>query len=177
MKKIPNLFARDENGDLTDEINPDCEWVVKGEGTATRKFDGTSCFVYQGELWKRRILKPGKPVPVEFLPCGAPDPNTGKIVGWVLADESDKWHMEAIRDGLPIEGTYELCGPKIQGNPEKFDEHVLIPHGNWILLGAPTDPAHMKGYLNTQDIEGIVWWHQWSDQKCKLRKQDFGLKR
>ena len=25
--------------------------------------------------------------------------------------------------------TYELCGPKINGNPEKISRHTLVPHG------------------------------------------------
>ena len=47
---------------------------------------------------------------------------------------SDKWHMEAIgSDGWSFEsagGTYELCGPKIQGNPEGFEKHTLVRHGS-----------------------------------------------
>lgn len=45
MKKIPTIFERDWNGDksrVIDKINPEAQWVFDGEGTPTRKLDGTS---------------------------------------------------------------------------------------------------------------------------------------
>jgi hypothetical protein len=45
MRKIVSLFKRDYEGTrlVHDEAVPGAEWVLAGEGTATRKFDGTCC--------------------------------------------------------------------------------------------------------------------------------------
>ena len=43
MKKIPTMFERDWNGDrsrVVNQVHPGCEWVLAGEGVATRKLDG-----------------------------------------------------------------------------------------------------------------------------------------
>jgi len=39
MKKIPSLFQRNYDGDrlVRDEVVPGAEWVMAGEGTATRQ--------------------------------------------------------------------------------------------------------------------------------------------
>lgn len=43
MKKIVSLFQRDYEGTrlVLNQIVPGAEWVHAGEGTATRKYDGT----------------------------------------------------------------------------------------------------------------------------------------
>ena len=62
MKKIISLFQRNYDGDLLvrDEVVPGAEWVIAGEGVATRKFDGTCCLVRDGKLFKRYEVKAGK---------------------------------------------------------------------------------------------------------------------
>ena len=53
MRKIPTLFVRDWDGDrryVLDEVAPGCEWVTKGDGIATRKYDGT-CVMFDGSAW------------------------------------------------------------------------------------------------------------------------------
>ena len=59
MKKIPSLFKRDYEGArfVYDEVVPGCEWVLDGEGVATVKYDGTSCMVRDGVLYKRYDYK------------------------------------------------------------------------------------------------------------------------
>ena len=50
MKKIQTLFVRDWDGDrryVLPEVAPGCEWVLKGEGVPTRKYDGT-CVMFAG---------------------------------------------------------------------------------------------------------------------------------
>jgi hypothetical protein len=178
MKKIPNLFARDENGDLTEEINPECQWVADGSGYATRKYDGTSCKAIDGELWKRRMVKPGKPEPPSFVGCTF-DEITGKTYGWVPVEPTDKWHQEALADRNTelLDGwTYELCGPKVQSNPEGFERHQLVPHGTYIFNEAPRTRPELVEWLKDRDIEGLVWWNE-DGRKCKLRKGDLGLER
>lgn len=154
MKKIISLFQRNYDGDrlVRDEVTPGAEWVVSGEGVATRKWDGTACMVRAGRLYKRYDAKQGKTPPAGWEPCKeAPDPNTGHWPGWVPIGDGpeDHWHRVAFAefDGGPPEGdgTYELIGPKIQGNPEGFSGHVLMPHGDYVLMDAPRTICRAPG--------------------------------
>ena len=68
MKKIPTVFRRDPDDmrHVTSEVHPDCQWVLDGEGTPTRKYDGT-CVMFDGtRWWARREVKPGKTAPNGF---------------------------------------------------------------------------------------------------------------
>jgi hypothetical protein len=46
---MPCLFVRDftdkRNPKISTDVTPGCEWVMAGEGVATRKYDGTACLV------------------------------------------------------------------------------------------------------------------------------------
>lgn len=196
MKKIISLFQRNYDGDklVRNEVVPGAEWVIAGEGTATRKFDGTCCLVRDGRLYKRYEVKPGGKPPSTFEPACEVDEVTGKQQGWVPVGDGpdDKWHRQAWSNqnftdeygtavSLP-DGTYELCGPKVQGNPEAEcvrnevkELHVLIPHGRH-LLDAPRDFEGIREYLRTNDIEGIVWHHP-DGRLVKIKAKDFGIKR
>lgn len=179
MKKIISLFQRNYDGDrlVRNEIVPGAEWVADGEGVATRKYDGTCCMVRGGKLFKRYDAKKGRTPPPEFEPSQEPDPVTGHHPGWVPVGDSadDRWHREGFEPGLP-DGTYELVGPKIQGNPDGWSMHRLVPHGATRLYGVPTDFDGLKSYLTDMDIEGIVWHHH-DGRMVKIKKKDFGLKR
>jgi hypothetical protein len=194
MKKISTLFERDWNGDhsrVTPKVTPGCEWVLAGEGVATRKLDGTCCLLRAGKLYKRRELPANTTAPEGFEVADY-DTETGKTVGWVAVSATapeDRWHREAfvelMRPDRPpaSEGTYELCGPKIQGNPEGFVSHVLLPHG---VLREGEDPTTddrcprdfegLRTWLDGRDIEGLVFWHP-DGRKAKIKLKDFGLKR
>lgn len=157
---------------MRDEIVPGAEWVPAGEGVATRKYDGTCCMVRDGKLWKRYEVKKRKTPPPNFEAATEPDPNTGKQQGWVPVGDGpeDKWHREAFSG--QEDGTYELCGPKVQGNPEGFNSHVLIPHGKDILEDAPRTFDEIHAYLEKRTIEGIVWHHP-DGRMVKIKKRDF----
>lgn len=179
MKKIPTLFERDWNGDrrwVTPNVASGCEWVLAGEGRATVKMDGTCCMVREGRLYKRRELKAGDTVPKNFE-IAAGDATTGKIVGWVPVGDGpeDQWHREAFDTGKP-DGTYELMGPKVQGNPDGLPRHVLIRHGTVRLNDVPRDYAGLRAYLEGRDMEGIVWHHP-DGRMAKIKLRDFGFKR
>src|SRR5688572_26623752 len=126
MKKISTLYKKNpENlGRVIDEINPENEWVFTDEGVrATRKFDGTACAIINGYLYKRYDVKKGRPVPPDAIPCQEPDEITGHWPHWVRCDTNkpeDKYFWEAYSGYTYSDGTYELCGEKIQGNPEKI---------------------------------------------------------
>jgi len=183
MKKISTLFKKDPNdlGRVIPEVNPENSWVFTDEGVrATRKYDGTACAVINGQLYKRYDVKKGKTVPEFATPCQEPDPITGHWPHWVLCQHdnpADKYHLLAFIGVIP-DGTYELCGERVQGNPEKIAGHKLIRHGAFDLnVNFQSYTFEMfKEYLTYTDIEGIVFHHP-DGRMCKLRKSDYGIKR
>ena len=180
MKKTPTVFERDWDGDRSRVLNQphkDCGWVFAGEGTATRKLDGTCCMVRDGKLFKRYDAKKGRVVPIGFEPTQDPDPITGHLPGWLPVgdDPSDCWHREAWNKFAPLaNGTYELLGPKVQGNPEKMESHCLALHGA-DEIQAPRDFDSLRGFFDGS-IEGIVWWHP-DGRMVKIKAKDFGVRR
>lgn len=184
MQKIPTLFERDWTGDrsrVLNRVTSGCDWVIAGDGIATRKLDGTCCLIRGGRLYKRRELKKGE-TPPQYFEEVSHDPETEKTVGWLPVDDGpgDKWHREAfgLRDDW-MDGTYELIGPKVQGNPERKDEHVLIKHGEGIagiIADVPRSFDGLKSWFVNQDIEGVVFHHP-DGRMAKIKKRDFGLKR
>jgi hypothetical protein len=181
MKKTVSLFQRNYDGDrlVRDELVPGAEWVVAGEGVATRKHDGTCCMVRDGRLFKRYDAKAGKTPPAGFEPAQDADPKTGHWPGWMPVGDGpdDKWHREGLKLSGPCpDGTYELVGPKVQGNPEQYAAHALVPHGAETLPDAPRTFQALREYLAAEDIEGIVWHHA-DGRMVKIKGKDFGLKR
>jgi hypothetical protein len=175
MRKIVSLFKREYEGNrlVYDEIVPGAEWVAAGEGVATRKFDGTCCMVRSGKLYRRFDATVGKAPPEGFVPAQEADATTGHWPGWMLVGDGpeDRWHREAFA-GNEADGTYELCGPKVQGNPDKFDKHVLVPHGREVLADAPRTFSALKTYLEALEMEGLVWHHP-DGRMVKIKRRDF----
>lgn len=201
MQKIPTIYQRDPATNLKHVMNephPDCGWVFDGEGEPTYKWDGTAVQLrsdgHTVKMWKRREVKADTEPPAHWRPAAVPDvpdPNTGKRVGWVPCDRNDpadRWHFKALDDvGSWEPGTYELVGPKVQGNPHDFDEHMLIPHGG-IVGEVPTEFSHLAAYLHDvaggmliedEDgapypfgFEGIVWHHP-DGRMAKIKVRDF----
>lgn len=142
MEKIISLFQRNYDTDrlVRDEIVPGAEWVVAGEGMATRKWDGTPCMLRGGLMYKRHELKPGKAAPDGFEPSQEPDPVTGEQPGWVPVGDGPegRWFREARENSHAwMDGTYELVGPRVNGNPDGFESHWLMRHGRVELEDAP----------------------------------------
>ncbi len=179
MKKIPTLFRRNATGLVFNEVTPGCEWVLAGEGIATIKFDGTCCLWKDGKLFKRRELRVGDIIPQDFVEADR-DPITLKIFGWIPVGDGpqDQWHREPLRNHLQNNQTYELCGPKINGNPDNLTMHHFFEHGLPFPehLTPPREFAALKAWLPSVNTEGIVWWHA-DGRKAKLKTKDFGLKR
>ena len=180
MQKILTLFQRNHDWDklVRDEVTPGAEWVTRGEGVATRKYDGTCCMVRSLTLYKRYDAKPGKTPPADFEAAQPPDEVTGHWPGWVPVGDGpeDRYHREAMKHGAPKDGTYELVGPKVQGNPERLSQHVLVRHGAETLPNAPRGFYELRTYLIHHDIEGIVWHHA-DGRMVKIKTKDFGLRR
>jgi len=180
MKKIPTIFERDWSGDrsrVAPVINPECQWVFDGEGLATVKLDGTCVLVEDGKRYKRRELRKGELPPKGWWPVDS-DMKTETWIGWAPVGDGpeDRWHREAA-GGDEGDGTYELLGPKIQGNPEHKESHVLIKHGSvGFAAQPPRDFALLHSWLDGKDIEGIVWHHP-DGRMAKIKSRDFGFKR
>ncbi len=178
MKKIISLFQRNYETDrlVRDEIVPSAEWVARGEGVATRKFDGTACMVRGAKLYKRYDVKAGRGVPDGAIPCEeGPDEITGHFPHWIPVGggPEDKWFRAAR---LPErDGSYELCGPHFQGNPENFARDEFIQHGG-MVEAAPRTYEGLQHWFKGKDIEGIVWHHP-DGRMVKIKKRDFGLRR
>lgn len=186
MHKIPTVFKRTEDmRSVIDEVTPGCEWVLAGEGVATRKWDGTCVMIADAgcvsieNVFVRREVKPGKGAPLNFVPTET-DPVTGKTVGWEPAEQSSfiKFIEEALGMQVTFDpGTYELCGPKINGNPEKLAAHELIRHGSGSASFAqtPRDYDGLRFWLTdprTEWFEGVVWHHP-DGRMAKIKRRDF----
>ena len=185
MKKIPTLFQRDPDNmsKVLPEVNLAAEWVLSGPAIATRKFDGTCIMLDpEGQWWARREVKPGKTPPVDYR-AEETDANTGKTVGWEPIGQSSfvkAWH-DALGYVGPVElepGTYELCGPKVNGNPEGFDRHTLIRHGCELIEEFPTDFDGIAELMRSGfPFEGVVWHHPLDGRMAKIKRRDFAPRR
>jgi hypothetical protein len=181
MEKIISLFQRNYDGDrlVRDEIVPGAEWVLAGEGVATRKWDGTCCMVREGKLYKRYTLKRGRTAPAAFEPATELDAATGKQEGWVpVGDGPEDTHHRLGYEfsHLLSDGTYELIGPGIQGNPEQCDRLMMVAHGACGHPSVPRTFGALRTYFETHDIEGIVWHHP-DGRMVKIKGKDFGINR
>lgn len=184
MRKMKTLFKREFEGHnivrTLPTVEPGCEWVINGEGYATLKLDGTCCLIQDGVLYKRFDYKPGRKLPEGAIPCQeAADPITGHFPHWVKVDENnpaDKWHIEALKHTPEFngDGTYELVGPHINGNPYLLYYDRLEKHGIFVLEDVPRTYDGIKTYLETHKIEGIVFYRG-NGEMCKIKRTDFGF--
>ena len=179
VNKIPTVFLRDpqDRKRTLPEVHPACQWVLAGEGTPTRKYDGTCVMLDDaGVWWARREVRPGRTRPPGYRPVMT-DEATGKTVGWEPIDQSAyaKYHAEALaaaRNSLPP-GTYELIGPKVNGNPEGVTGHELVRHDDADVFEVPRDFTGLREWLLAHpQYEGIVWHHP-DGRRAKLKYRDF----
>lgn len=180
MKKIPTIFKRslENRREILSDQQPDCAWIFAGEGVPTRKYDGTAVLIQNGKYFKRRDIRDGGTIPADFVEVDY-DSETGKRVGWVPVDPNDRndqWHMEAYNPNLD-NGTYELIGVKVNGNPEKIEGHMLVKHSQAEQYeNVPRTFEGFREWLKNMDIEGIVFHHP-DGRMGKIKKRDYGLKR
>lgn len=183
MKKMPCVFQRTFPADRSereclDAVTPGCEWVLAGEGVASRKWDGSACAVIEGAFFARYDAKRGKTPPPGALPCDpAPDPITGHWPHWVRVEDQPqfKYHREAFLRAFPLaDGTYELVGPAVNANNDRRPEHALIRHGADLHPEAPRTHSGLKEYLSRLDVEGLVFAHP-DGRMAKIRRADFLL--
>ena len=209
MKKMPIIFDMtfNEDGDrevlhtIRKEIRDLVNKILTDGGRIipTFKRDGTAVFCdANGEWFTRRAVRPGKEAPEGFIPLET-DPNTGTTFGWEPKDSSPmkKFLDRAINRFVddndiapPRDTTFELIGPKINGNPERVDAEELRIHGQEKATDFPTiqeilasnDPFEMLKPIfadfRARYVEGIVFWIADDDgnliePRFKVRCKDF----
>lgn len=177
MKKMKTLFKKGANHEVIDELQ--CSWVFDDGVTAHIKLDGTACAVIGGKLYKRYDAKRNKKTglykspPAGAIECCEPDEITGHWPHWVPVAKEDKWHLEAMNGDL-CDGTYELCGPKVNGNREGFSSHKLVSHNSGEVDIPSIKFDDLKLFLRDLRNEGLVFHHP-DGRMCKIRRKDFGF--
>lgn len=200
MKKIKTLFVIDRNTNLaTQTPNEGTDWVFKGEGKATIKYDGTACMFKDGVLYKRYDRKLKKQytqkarsmgsdfvatddmfneVPADAIPCEEkPDPKSFHFPHWVKVSKDnpqDQFHLDAFSKGRFEDGTYELLGPKINGNAYELTENKLVKHGVDVVDVPDRTYEGMFDLLVNLHGEGVVFHHN-DGRMVKCRRKDYGL--
>jgi len=200
MKKIKTLFVIDRDTNLaTQTPNEGTDWVFNGEGIATIKFDGTACMVKDGVLYKRYDRKLKKQftqkarflgsdfvttddmfgeVPDGAIPCEEkPDPKSFHFPHWIPVSKDnpqDKFHVDAFSRGNFEDGTYELLGPKINGNAYELTENKLVKHGSEVVDVPDRSYDGMFNFLVGLHGEGVVFHHP-DGRMVKCRRKDYGL--
>ena len=178
MQKIPTLFVRDptDRRRLTRTVHRDCQWVLDGEGVATRKFDG-KCVVLDesGDWWARVEVHPGMEAPPHFCAVFT-DPVTGIQVGAtpIAASPFARAFEEALsrQSGPLAPGSYELYGELVKGNPEGVTGHYLQSHADAPLLdNSVRSYDALRDYLAGLPYEGIVWLHP-DGRRAKIKRVD-----
>lgn len=179
MIKIPTIFKRDYSHTyrVLNEPNPECAWVFENQSEVYRKWQGMAAMLLDGEYYKRVVIKPNQVTPTDFILCTL-DKRSGKQFGWLPVNfelPQDQYYVEAFDSALP-EGTYELIGPKIHGNPENIDQHVLVSHTVWKIYLLRVTYKDIKTFLSLHTYEGLVFHHS-DGRMAKIKKKDFGMVR
>ena len=150
----------------------------------------------EGVSWKAEEFKSA---PDGWEPCEiAPNFHTGHWPGWVPIngdDPADKYHVEGFNWLLANtmvgagahgfdDGTFELVGLKVQGNPYSLMEHQLWRHGSITTHIVGADMNSVPGTLRTFKsickllricpIEGVVFHHP-DGRMAKMKRRDIGL--
>lgn len=169
MRKTPTIFIRDQTRPghpVTREVNPDCDWVLAGEGLATVKLDGTNVRIVNGQLEKRQKPTDRDYDHASYVPCDRANP-------------ADRWAWEAFDAGHEGDGIYELVGPKVQGNPQHAPTHQLVrvvPPADWLQpdLRGRMSFEGLQHWLASNPVEGLVFHHP-DGRLAKIKRRDFGL--
>jgi hypothetical protein len=189
MKKIPTLFVRDEKTHkVTPVINNGLGWILDTDVIATQKHDGTCCMIINNHMLYKRYTTTINKIPNSFIPAQRIG---DKLIGWIFCDFNDnnnKYHYEGLRNLIATEygndpymsiqnGTYELIGEKINGNPENIEGHTLVLHGSNVLYDVPRTYEGLKEYLKDKTFEGIVFYKDYvntlNQNMCKIKRKDF----
>lgn len=164
MRKIPTLFLRDYKlkcTPVTEEPNPECDWVFRGDGIATRKMDGINIKIHDERAFIRI-----KPLERDYCEA-AYEP--------FLHGHYDKYVAQAIGQ-TKQGGIYEAYGQGIRGDAEKVEgQHlvrILPVDRSLVIHGIKRTYRDLMGYFATHDIEGIVFHHP-DGRMAKIKTRDF----
>ncbi len=178
MEKIPTLFVRNpENMKLVlPVVNPEAAWVLKGHSIPTVKKDGTNVQVtVENGKWTR-IEKRRNPTREEKA--------LGAEPGYVNALGDDPSNVHILRAVMETDFTTwpngmwpcEALGPKIQGGIES-NTPCLYPFSFQPEVLSHIDITYdaIKAFLETHEIEGIVWQDVHLYRAVKVKRKDMGL--
>jgi len=194
MRKMTTLYKQeftslsDNKGrifsGLSQETNKENDWVFTDPTTvAYRKLDGASAAIINGKIYSRYMSRQRKNTPAQIPKDGIPaqphiDEATQTHPYWVPAEPKGqgKHHYNAFinQPGLS-DGTYELIGPTVNGNPEEYDVNTLVSHTDpSLLIPLPNTLTResLKSLVLSQPYEGVVFRNS-NDDMCKLRRVDF----
>lgn len=202
MKKVECVFVVDREADLATSVaNPVNQWVLDGEGEASIKYDGTSCMIKDGLLykrWNRTLKKPFasryarnkdqfvldmsmfRDVPDGAIPCEEkPAPVSLHWPYWIPVTqgngrENEMYHIAFAKKPAWEDGTYELIGPSIQDNMYRLTEPMLVKHGDMVVHTPDRSFEGLKALMKELDGEGLVWRHP-DGRMAKLRRDHFGF--
>jgi hypothetical protein len=199
MRKMKTVFITDNTTDrmATPIVRPENQWVLNGEGVASIKFDGTAATVIGNKLykrWDRKLSKKGakiarklgsdfvvtedmfKVTPAGAIPCDPTyDPVTYHHPHWVPVGDGneDIWFREALLNVVELSdgATYELVGPKFNGNIYNLDRHELWRHGSKVILNLELTYDGIRKWLAENEDEGLVFKHP-DGRSAKIRRGD-----
>jgi hypothetical protein len=179
VKKIQTIFNRPESQKLVIP-EPTEAYQLCVLSIPTLKRDGAAAMVLNGTLYRRRICPIDKVPPKGFVEV---EVFGNKRYGWILPDPTnpeDKYYL-SVECPL-VDGTYELIGPKVQGNAERELNRKFVLHGSEELPTAPVptgdvprDFERLKTYFDLNHLEGIVYWKNGSPVG-KIKRRDFGYR-
>jgi hypothetical protein len=206
MKKISTVFVINRETNLaTAEILKGNEWVVNGEGIATVKFDGSSCLIKDGILfrrWNRKLTKKAmkakslanrkgeefipdesmfRSVPEGAILCNETfDPKTLHWPHWipVTDDAADKLHLEAF-EALKAENKVSDGTWEICGPKIRCNPHNFKTH---VLI----KHGEVEVKVEDRSFNGIktflesfdgegLVFHHADGRMAKIRNKDFEL--
>lgn len=183
--KIHTLFLRNDalpGHPVIDVVTPGCEWVLAGEGTATRKLDGMNVKVEGGELFKRHKPKDGARYDeASYVPCSRD--NRADVHLYRAFDATAAFELAPPKDGI-----YEALGPQIQGGVDAYSISPglvgVVPFDvgldiAWLQGGLPGAVLErtflgLQRFLASHRFEGIVFHHP-DGRMAKIKRRDFGL--
>lgn len=180
----------------THQLNPDLVKDLEAGFTyvATGKVDGTCCQIYDGEIHKRRDIKPGREIPQSWRQTGKSSDEKKHLIGFMSLEKGDKWYEDCyatfsdgnldksrvtalmINDsgtGLEyrdieikeLEGqSVEVIGPKWQANPHNLERHCVILHGLIKLDNFPDLFGYVNHTKTNSPLDAIKEWFADSKQ-------------
>jgi len=184
MEKIPTLFIRGADHKVTDEVHPDCQWVLDGEGIITEKLDGTNVRLTIRKKETVRVEKRKNPSRLQkergitepwYADATFEKPEDKHIMGAAYQTIID-WP-----DGVHC---CEAIGPMIQGNTLNLVHPLCFPFDLYPLAivesAAPITFEDIRRIcFETSSrlspgnkMEGLVFHHP-DGRRAKIKRKDF----